>query len=89
MLGVEVSSVSWLGQLTKFKSLIILIVGFRNIFCCLAWASIILITYFSTVVPLTGQMKLQDPLKMSLELRKAYRKENTTCEWEDGGKIGN
>ena len=35
--GVEVSSVSWLGQL-EFKSLIISIVGFRKFFCCLVWA---------------------------------------------------
>jgi hypothetical protein len=33
--GVEVSSVSW--QLTEFKSLIIVIVGFQNFVCCLAW----------------------------------------------------
>ena len=37
-MGVEVSSVSWLGQLTEFKSLIILIVGFQNCVCCLAWS---------------------------------------------------
>ena len=37
LVGVEVTSVSWLGQLTEFKSLIILIVGFRNFFCCLVW----------------------------------------------------
>ena len=35
--GVEVPSVSWLGQL-KFKSLVISIVGFRNVFYCLVWA---------------------------------------------------
>ena len=29
LLGVEVPSVSWLGQLTEFKSLIIVIVGFK------------------------------------------------------------
>ena len=35
------------------------------------------------------QKKLQDLLKMSHYRRKAYRKENTTCEWDEGGKIGN
>ena len=34
LVGVEVSSVSWLGQLTEFKSLIIVIVGFENFVCC-------------------------------------------------------
>ena len=38
LVGVEVSSVSWLGQLTEFKSLIIVIVGFENFVCCLTWA---------------------------------------------------
>ena len=36
LVGVEVISVSWLGQLTvKFKSVIIVIVGFKNFVCCL------------------------------------------------------
>ena len=37
LVGVEVSSISWLGQL-EFKSLIIVIVHFQNFVCCLAWA---------------------------------------------------
>ena len=37
LVGVEVSSVSWLAQL-EFKSLIIVIVGFQNFVCCLVWA---------------------------------------------------
>ena len=36
--GLVVSSVSWLGQLAEFKSLIISIVGFRNFICCLVCA---------------------------------------------------
>ena len=36
-MGVEVSSVSWLLQLTEFKSLIIVIVSFQNCVCCLDW----------------------------------------------------
>ena len=38
IVGVEVSSVCWLGQFTVcvFKSLIIVIVGFQNFVCCLA-----------------------------------------------------
>ena len=41
---------------------------------------IILITYFSTVVPFTSCVYFPVGL---------FRKENTTCEWDDGGKIGN
>ena len=36
---LEVTSVSWLGQLTEFKSLIIVIVCFHNFVCCLVWAT--------------------------------------------------
>ena len=36
----------------------------------------------------TFSQKLQDLLKMSRLRRKAYRKGNTTCEWDDGGKTG-
>ena len=32
---------------------------------------------------------LRDLLKMSRYQQKAYRKENTTSEWDDDGKIGN
>ena len=41
LVGVEVYFVSWLGQL-EFKSLIIVIVivDFQNIVCCLAWADL-------------------------------------------------
>ena len=31
----------------------------------------------------------KDLLKISHYRRKSYRKENTTIEWDDGGKIGN
>ena len=44
---------------------------------------ITLITYFSTVVPLTR------PVKNVALMTKGLQKENTTCEWDDGGKIGN
>ena len=38
LVSVEVSSVSRLGHLTEFKSLIIVIVGFQNFVCYLVWA---------------------------------------------------
>ena len=41
----EVSSVSWLGQLTEFKSLMIVIVSFR--FCFFAWSGLFILEFKS------------------------------------------
>jgi len=48
LMGVEVTSVSWLGQLTEFKSLIIVIVGFLNFeFLFVAWPGLLILEFKS------------------------------------------
>ena len=52
-----------------------------------SWNYLFLLAIFATsTAQARRKKKLQDLLKMS---RKVYRKENTTCEWDDGAKVGN
>ena len=73
LVGVEVYSVSWLGQLAfKLPVLIIVIVGFQSFVCCLVWA-----VYLGVKITDEG-------IKCCINNERPTGKKHTSVGWDDG-----